>query len=259
MSTTSAASGPHAELVHVHARTGVEHGSAFGERDDSEGVALAARSEAGAVDRVHRDVDLGPVAVTDVLAVVEHRRFVLLALADDDNPVDADRSEHVAHRVDGGLVGGFLVAAADPSSGAEGRGFRDPDELHREIAIGRIVPIQLLTQKTVPPCRLSRWTPRKRVVRRHLASPRPLRPGNTRPPRGSCADSTHRRALSTFAPKSVMPARWSTQPASRHVAGLAIVASRASAAETAAKIASRSSSDGSGAMFRSGASVTPAG
>ena len=46
------------------------------------------------------DVDLRWRAVPDALAVVEHRRFVLLALADDDDPVDGDRLEDKAHRVD---------------------------------------------------------------------------------------------------------------------------------------------------------------
>ena len=50
-----------------------------------------------------------------LLAVVEHRRLVLLALADDDDAVHLDGVEHVAHGVDGGLVGGDLVAAADPA------------------------------------------------------------------------------------------------------------------------------------------------
>ena len=52
----------------------------------------------------------GRRAVADVLAVVEHRRLVLLALADHDDAVHRDRVEHVAHRVDGRLVGGLLVA-----------------------------------------------------------------------------------------------------------------------------------------------------
>ena len=58
---------------------------------------------------------IGVAAVADVLAVVEHRRFVLLALADDDDAVHRDGGQDGAHRVDGRAVGTELVAAADPA------------------------------------------------------------------------------------------------------------------------------------------------
>ena len=74
--------------------------------------------QARALERIDGDVDLGRRAVADRLAVVEHRRLVLLALADDDDAVHGDRVEHVAHGVDGGLVGGLLVAAADEPAAA---------------------------------------------------------------------------------------------------------------------------------------------
>src|SRR5581483_10557208 len=50
-------------------------------------------------------------------AVVEHRRLVLLALADHDDAAHADAVEHEADRVDGRLVGALLVAAPDPARG----------------------------------------------------------------------------------------------------------------------------------------------
>ena len=78
----------------------------------------------------------GRAAVADLLAVEEHRRFVLLALADHDDAVHRDRVEHEAHRVDGGAVGGQLVAAADPAGGGERRRLGDPDQLQREVAVG---------------------------------------------------------------------------------------------------------------------------
>ena len=95
------------------------------------------RAERRALERVDGDVDLRRAAVADVLAVVEHRRLVLLALADDDDAVHRDRVEHEAHRVDGGLVGGDLVAAADPAGGGERGGLGDAHELEREVAVGR--------------------------------------------------------------------------------------------------------------------------
>ena len=54
------------------------------------------RGERGAVDRVDGDVGLGRRAVADALAVEEHRRFVLLALADDDDAVHRHGVEHDA-------------------------------------------------------------------------------------------------------------------------------------------------------------------
>ena len=78
----------------------------------------------------------GRAAVADLLAVEEHRRFVLLALADHDDAVHRDRVEHVAHRVDGGAVGGDLVAAADPAGGGQGGGLGDAHQLQRDVAVG---------------------------------------------------------------------------------------------------------------------------
>jgi hypothetical protein len=53
-----------------------------------------------------------------VLAVVEHGRLVLLALADDHDAVHLDRVQDDAHRVDRGLVGGDLVPHPDEPRGA---------------------------------------------------------------------------------------------------------------------------------------------
>ena len=74
-------------------------------------------------------------ALADVLAVVEHRRLVLLALADHDDAVHHDRVEHRAHAVDRRLVGSDLVAAADPAPGTHRSGLRDTDELERQVPI----------------------------------------------------------------------------------------------------------------------------
>ena len=126
------------DLLHVDARPGVEHRAPFGHRDHRDRVVASERCERGAFERVDGDVDLGIAAVADLLAVVEHRRFVLLAFADDDDAVHRDRVEHEAHRVDGGAVGGELVAAAHPAAGGERGGLGDPGELHREVAIGRL-------------------------------------------------------------------------------------------------------------------------
>ena len=126
------------DLLHVDARAGVEHRAALGHRDHRDRAGPAERGERGAVDRVDRDVDQRRGAVAELLAVVEHRRFVLLALADDDDAVHRHAVEHDAHRLDRGTVGRVLVAAAHPAAGCEGGGLRGPHELHGEVAIGAL-------------------------------------------------------------------------------------------------------------------------
>ena len=123
------------ELFHVDAGARVEHRAFLGQRDHRERARHAQGAEARALERVDGDVDLGRAAVADVLAVEEHRGFVLLPLADHDDAVHRDRVEDVAHRVDGGTVGGELVAAADPAGRREGGRLGDPDELQGEVAI----------------------------------------------------------------------------------------------------------------------------
>ena len=69
------------------------------------------------------------------LAGVEHRRLVLLALADDDDAVHVDGVQREAHRVDGGLVGRDLVALAHPARGGQGGGLGDAGQLKGEVSV----------------------------------------------------------------------------------------------------------------------------
>ena len=124
------------DLLHVDAGAGVEHRPALRQRDHRERRRLALGGEPGALERVDGDVDLGRAAVADPLAVVEHRRLVLLALADHDDAVHRHRVEHQPHRVDGGLVGRLLLAPPHPAGGGKRRGLGDPDQLEREVAVG---------------------------------------------------------------------------------------------------------------------------
>ena len=77
----------------------------------------------------------GGRAVADLLAVGQHRRLVLLALADHDDAVHVDGVEHGVHAVDGGLVGGLLVAAPDVAAGGQRGGLGHAHELEREVAV----------------------------------------------------------------------------------------------------------------------------
>ena len=107
--------GADGDLVHVQRRSGEEHRPALGDGDHRDRVRHAECREPRPLERIDRDVDLGPDAVADLLAVEEHRRLVLLALADDDDTAHGDGVEHEPHRVDRRLVGRDLVTAPDPA------------------------------------------------------------------------------------------------------------------------------------------------
>ena len=124
------------ELVHVEDGRGVEHRAVVRDRDDRERVVAAGGRQRGAVDRVDGDVALRSAAVADALAVEEHRRLVLLALADDDRAVEVDGGEERPHRVDGRAVGGLLRAAPDEGHRADRRRFGGAHELQCEVSVG---------------------------------------------------------------------------------------------------------------------------
>ena len=69
----------------------------------------------------------------DLLADVEHRRFVALAFADDDGAVDRHRVHHLAHRLDGDLVGLVAVALAHRVRARDGRLLDDAEKFEREV------------------------------------------------------------------------------------------------------------------------------
>ncbi len=87
-------------------------------------------------ERVDRDVDLGTEACADPLVVEEHRRLVLLPLADHDDALHRDGVDHAPHEIDGRAVGGVLVAATDPAGRSHRCRLRHADELEREVPIG---------------------------------------------------------------------------------------------------------------------------
>ena len=124
------------QLLHV-VEVGVEHRAPLGERHGRDATGNAARDQPGAVDRIDRDVDRRGIAVADLLTDVEHRRLVLLALADDHDAVHVDEPEAPAHRIDGGLVGLLLLVAPH----VPGRGHRgalgDADQLEGKVAVDR--------------------------------------------------------------------------------------------------------------------------
>ena len=137
------------QLLHVDAGAGIEHRAALGQGDHREGATETAGGQGRSFERVDRDVDHRRAAVADLLAVVEHRRFVLLAFADDHDAVHRNGVEQDAHGIDRGAVGGELVTPSDPpgeaaraadsvtrtSSRARLRSGFDPDRTSCEITL----------------------------------------------------------------------------------------------------------------------------
>ena len=135
MSMASDRFGSDGDLVHVEHRRRVEHRAALGNREHRDRVGQALAHQRGAVDRVDGEVTFGTVAVADLLTVVEHRRVVLFALADDHDAAHRHRVHQLAHGVDRRAVAALLVAPADPAASRHGAGLRDPHEFEGEVAI----------------------------------------------------------------------------------------------------------------------------
>ena len=104
-------------------------------------VGGAGRAQVRAFERIDGDVDLVALAAVavvllrqaDLLADVKHRRFVALALADDDRAVDRHGVHLAAHRLDGHLVGAVAIALAHRVGAGDGGLFGDAEELEREV------------------------------------------------------------------------------------------------------------------------------
>ena len=77
----------------------------------------------------------GALRAADLFADEQHRRLVALAFADDDGAIEIERVERVAHRLDGGGVGGLFVAAADQLGAGDGGVFGDADHFEDENAV----------------------------------------------------------------------------------------------------------------------------
>src|SRR6478752_3863121 len=127
---------PHGQLLHVEHRRRVEHGAPLGHREHRDRAGHALGHERGAVDGVDGDVAPRALTVADLLAVEQHGRLVLLALADHDDAPHGDAADELAHRVDRGPVAAVLVAAAHPPACRHRGGLGDPHQLHGEVAVG---------------------------------------------------------------------------------------------------------------------------
>ena len=78
------------DLVHVHVGR-VQQAAALGDREHGQRVRHLLGADRGAFERIDGDVDFRAFAGADLLADVEHRRFVHLAFADHDRAADRRR------------------------------------------------------------------------------------------------------------------------------------------------------------------------
>ena len=97
----------------------MQHAAAGRHRQHRQGIGHGLGGQGGAFQRIKRDVDGRAFARTDLLADVEHGRFVALALTDDDLAVDIEAVQRRAHGVDGQLIGVLLVTAPDLGPGGD--------------------------------------------------------------------------------------------------------------------------------------------
>ena len=130
----SAIAGADGDLLHVDVGR-VEQAAALGHGEDADRIRLVLGAEGRAFERIDGDIDLRALAGADFLADEQHRRFVALALADDDAAVDVDVAEFGAHGLDGGVVGGLLVALAAPVGGGDRGALGDAHQLERQGAV----------------------------------------------------------------------------------------------------------------------------
>ena len=122
------------DLVHIGVGR-VQERAAFRRREHGHRVRHGFRGERRAFQRIERDVDRRAFARADLLADIEHGGFVSFALADHDDAVDIENVEFLAHRVDRGLVGLLLVAAAHPERRHDSRAFRYARHLQRQHSV----------------------------------------------------------------------------------------------------------------------------
>jgi hypothetical protein len=131
----------HDQLLHVEVRR-VEQPAPLRRREHGNRTRRTGRTEVRAFQRIDGDVDLRSaqpappvhdIRQTDLLADEQHRRFVALAFADDDRPVDGDRVELAAHRHHCGLIGLVTVSLPHRVRARDGGLLDDPKEVQGKV------------------------------------------------------------------------------------------------------------------------------
>ena len=125
------------DLLHV-AVGSVQQAALLRRGQHGDGARRAGGAKVGAFQRIDGDVDRGIArrrrCLPDLLADVEHGRFVALAFADDDGAVHGHGIHHAAHGLGGHLVGVLAVALAHGLGRGDGRLFHHAQELQRQVA-----------------------------------------------------------------------------------------------------------------------------
>ena len=126
---------PHGELLEVRVG-GVGEAARLGGREHGERAALAGGDEVRALEGIHGDVHRREHAIAlmaaHLLADVEHRRLVPLALADDDGPREVRLVHRLAHGLGCRQVRLVPGAAAHEPRGGDRRRLGDADHLEGE-------------------------------------------------------------------------------------------------------------------------------
>ena len=123
----------HVDVGRVEQRAGLRH------RHHGDRARHVLGAQRRAFQRIDGDVDLRTGGRAHALADEQHRRLVALALADHDRSVDGQAVEFAAHRIDGGLVGGLLVAPPAQARGRNRGALGDAHEFERQNALDDVL------------------------------------------------------------------------------------------------------------------------
>ena len=127
------------DLLHV-AVGSVQQPALFRGRKHRDRARRTGRAQVRAFQRIDRDIDMRnflPVgeSSSDLLADIEHRRLVALALADDDGSVHGNRVHGFAHGLGRHLVAQLSVALPHGARRFDGRVLYHAQEFERQIAL----------------------------------------------------------------------------------------------------------------------------
>jgi hypothetical protein len=123
------------ELLHVERGAGRPQRAPWRYRDRRQRSRESARAQVGALERIDGDVERQASGRTCALAVGEHRRAVLRALAGHDGAAPRRRSEHGTHRGRGRGVRPVRVAPTGPPRRRHGGGAGGRDGVPHEPAV----------------------------------------------------------------------------------------------------------------------------
>ena len=125
-----AAFGTRANGNFIHIHIGSVKQASFGSNSNyGDSARLAFGNKVRAFNRVNRNINFR-AARTDMLADVQHRRFVHFAFTDYNRTADIYRIKHFSHRVNGKLVSPVFITAANAAAAGNSGSFRYTDELH---------------------------------------------------------------------------------------------------------------------------------